>query len=159
LPRLFQNTWDCILCKTAKRGGVKRKERTWRNWYIFYRNLWSACILSYFAMFVILDGWVNLNPIIDFQVNFIPNYGELFKGNWCAFVQFNAPSCSPVQFNAPSCNPVQPRSPKEEGGYYCYAVFLRVHWRGIHKRGNRATPCNPVQFDAPWCNPVQSRAT
>jgi hypothetical protein len=64
-----------------------------------------------------LDGWVNLNPIIDFQVNFIPNNGELFKGNWCSF----------VRFNAPSCNPVQPRSPKEEGGYYCYAVFLRVH--------------------------------
>jgi hypothetical protein len=32
LPPLFGNTWDCIRCKTAKRGDVKISKRTWRNW-------------------------------------------------------------------------------------------------------------------------------
>jgi hypothetical protein len=36
------------------------------------------------------EGWVNLTPIIDFQVNFIPNNGELFKGNSCNAVQSRA---------------------------------------------------------------------
>jgi hypothetical protein len=29
LPPLFWNTWDCIRCKTAKRGGVMISQRTW----------------------------------------------------------------------------------------------------------------------------------
>jgi hypothetical protein len=55
LPRLLQNTWDCILCKTAKRGGVKRKERTWRNG-TFSTGIYSRLASSLdFATFVILQ--------------------------------------------------------------------------------------------------------
>jgi hypothetical protein len=67
------------------------------------------------------DGWVNLNPNLEFRLIAYPYlYGESIKG-------VLATPCNPMQFDAPSCNPVQPRSTKEEGG--CnnyYGVFLLV---------------------------------
>jgi hypothetical protein len=44
-----------------------------------------------------VGGWLNLNPDVEYEVNCFHDQTEAIKGNWCAFVQLDAPSCNPVQ--------------------------------------------------------------
>jgi hypothetical protein len=94
------------------------------------------------------DGWVNLNPIIDIQVNFFSKFRELFKGNRCAFVQFNVPSCNTCNLMRPHAIPCNQDPKKKKGATTLLCVFPR------HLKGG-----NSVQSRAIWCALMQSRAT
>jgi hypothetical protein len=90
-----------------------------------------------YSKYTLLDGWVNLNPHVEHKVNCFHDQREVIKGNWCAFVQLDAPMCAFVQSHAPSCNLVQSRaipcnqSPQKEkgAGSTLFGIF-RIYLKG-----------------------------